>query len=229
MFDAYIKRENKWDHLSEIDNKLLKYKTKKHIVIISTAIMPLALKILSKSYYSEFHDSDIEASIFMDDLAEQKMQSMLTIFKDSVPTMHLPENLSTQMIYTKLCNMKEGYSTEDVLQYVELAKKQFCHNDSNEQFAFLILPTSVIISDRTIYALKELFSNPTYHPYDLNIIWLRYVNGTQYSDHWLDNFPMKIMKSHDAIIKTDMLNMYSYQEMLELMKSIYSIVRINAV
>lgn len=229
MFDVYIKRENKWDYLSRIDNKLLKYKTKKHIVIISTAIMPLALKILSKSCYSEFHDSDIEASIFMDDLAEQKMQSMLTIFKDSVPTMYLPENLSTQMIYTRLCNMKEGYSTEDVLQYVELAKKQFYHNDSNEQFAFLIIPTSVIISDHTIYALNELFSNPTYHQYDLNIIWLRYVNGTQYSDRWLDNFPMKIMKSHDAIIKTDMLNMYSYQEMLELMKSIYSVVRINAV
>ena len=229
MFDTYIKIGNKWDYLSEIIHNPESYATKKHIVILSTAVMPLALKIVSKSCYDEFHDPDIESSIFMDDLAEQKMRSMLTIFKDSVPTMHLPENLSAQMIYTRLCNMKEGYSTEDVLKYVEMARKQFCHNDSSEQFAFLILPTSVIISDHTIYALKELFSNPIYHQYDLNIIWLRYVNGTQYSDHGLDNFPMKIMESHDAIIKTDMLNMYSYQEMLELMKSIYSVVRINAV
>lgn len=229
MFDTYIKRKNKWDHLSGIDNKLLQYKTKKHIVILSTAIMPLALKILSKSCYSEFHDSDIESSIFMDDLAAQKMQSMLTIFKDSVPTLHLPNNLSAQMVYNKICNLKEAYSTEDVLKYVESARKQFYRNSTDEQFVFLIIPTSVMLNDFIGCALQELFSNPIYRQCDLNIIWLRYINGDRYSDYDMSRFPMTVKRTHNAIIKTDMLNMYSYDEMLKLMKSIYSIVRINAV
>lgn len=229
MFDTYIKIGNKWDYLSEMIHKPESYATKKHIVILSTAVMPLALKIVSKSCYDEFHDPDIESSIFMDDLAEQKMRSMLTIFKDSVPTLHLPDKLSAQMVYTRLCNLKETYSTEDVLKYVEMARKQFYHNCTDEQFVFLTLPTSVIAHDYVTCALKELFSNPIYRQYDLNIIWLRYVNGDRYRDYDMSHFPMSVKRTHDAIIKTDMMNIYSYNEMLKLMKSIYSVVRINAV